>query len=70
MSKIARCCVCDKLLGEIRDARLHKDIDYICKTCKEDLYSSMRDSKPLYGEYGKYSQYDFLNEIQKAIRDS
>ena len=28
-----RCKKCKRYLGEIRDARLHKDIVYLCKKC-------------------------------------
>ena len=62
-----RCCICDKILGEIRDARLHKDIDYICKTCKENLCAPMMD-KTTRDSYDQYPEYDFMEAIQKVMR--
>ncbi len=33
MSKEARCIGCNIYLGEIHDARLHKDIKFLCVQC-------------------------------------
>jgi len=56
--KEIRCCVCQKYLGVIRDAKLHKDIDFICKECK-NKYINTTDSKDEY----------FLKELNKILWD-
>jgi len=54
--KEIRCCVCMKYLGVIRDAKLHKDIDFICKECK-NKYINTTDSEDEY----------FLDELVKIL---
>ena len=51
--KEIRCCACMKYLGVIRDAKLHKDIDFICKECK----NKDTDSEDEY----------FLKELNKIL---
>lgn len=39
MSKVINCHYCNKYLGEIRDAKLHKYIVYLCGECQDKLDS-------------------------------
>lgn len=48
MSKKLFCESCRKYLGEIRDAKLHKDIKYLCKSCntqRESLELMYKDQE-------------------------
>ena len=55
MSKTIKCSICGAYLGEIRDAKLAKEIAFLCKKCNniihkgssntdEDLNSFIKDS--------------------------
>ena len=42
----------------MRDAKLHKDIDYICKSCKKNLCASTKDDYVT----------DYMNILRKVIK--
>jgi hypothetical protein len=54
MSRIIHCNFCCAYLGEIKEARLHKDIRYICGNCGD---------KKKQKESGSF---DFLKELLKV----
>jgi predicted SprT family Zn-dependent metalloprotease len=37
MMKNIYCCICKDFVGVIRDAKLKKNLSYICEDCKEKI---------------------------------
>lgn len=37
MGRQVRCEICGMLLGDIREAKLHKKIKYLCSDCLEEI---------------------------------
>jgi hypothetical protein len=56
MSRQIYCIKCKKYLGEIRDAKLHKEINYICKKCLENEE-----------RFERFAKDDLKNQINKIF---
>ena len=59
MSRQIHCHKCYKSLGEIRDAKLAKGMDYVCSSCKETENVFQSELKKI------KAQRDFLDGFKK-----
>ena len=45
MSRNIKCCKCNTNMGEIRDARLRKDIVFMCQPCNQLMIKKINEVK-------------------------
>ena len=67
MSRQVRCEICNILLGDIKEAKLHKKIKYLCSDCLEEICP--RDNDLYHGDSPYKGHLDKGSYVNKQSED-